>query len=112
MRELQSERFLSMHARRKAGHVCQLRLPQLATHGTVFRSNRAATDAKMAEKKKEPKPLKRRPVGDRRQFLTMMSPDLIKLIKLAAIEDDRPASAVMEEAARQWLERRKSTKKI
>jgi hypothetical protein len=100
-----------MHARRKAGH-CQLRLPQLATHGTVFRSNRAATDAKMAEKKKEPKPLKRRPIGDRRQFLTMMSPDLIKLIKLAAIEDDRPAWQVVEEATIQWLERRKSTKKI
>jgi hypothetical protein len=66
----------------------------------------------MAEKKKQPTPLKRRPIGDRRQFLTMMSPDLIKSIKLAAIEDDRPASAVIEEAAKQWLERRKSAKKI
>lgn len=85
-----------------------------AIHGTWdgFRANRAATDAKMAEKKKQPTPLKRRPVGDRRQFLTMMSPDLIKSIKLAAIEDDRPAWDVMEEAARRWLEWRKSAKKI
>jgi hypothetical protein len=89
-----------------------LRLPQSATHGTVFRANRAATDAKMAEKKKEPKRLKRLPIGDRRQFLMMMSPDLIKLIKLAAIEDDKSAGAVMEDAAKQWLERRKSAKKI
>ena len=66
----------------------------------------------MAEKKKAPKRLKRQPVGERRQFLTMMSPDVIKLIKLAAIEDDRPAWDVMEEAARQWLERRKTAKKI
>src|ERR1700682_2059552 len=50
-----------------ARYVRQLRLPQSATHGTVFRANRAATDAKMAEKKKEPKRLKRRPRGDRTQ---------------------------------------------
>jgi hypothetical protein len=63
------------------------------------------------KKKKAPKRGRRSPVGDRRQFLTMMSPDLIKSIKLAAIEDDRAAWDIMEEAARQWLERRRSAKR-
>jgi hypothetical protein len=38
----------------------------------------------------------------------MMSPEVIKGIKQAAIEDDRAAWDCMEEAARQWLERRKT----
>jgi hypothetical protein len=48
------------------------------------------------------------PVGDRRQFLTTMSPDVIKRIKQAALTDDRNAWEIMEEAALQWLERRDS----
>ncbi|MHC2467417.1 hypothetical protein [Bradyrhizobium embrapense] len=60
----------------------------------------------MIEKKKTVKRGRRNPLGDRRQFLTMMSPDIIRAIKKAAIEDDRAAWDVMEEAARQWLERR------
>jgi hypothetical protein len=40
-----------------------------------------------------------------------MSPDIIRSIKQAALEDDRAAWDIMEEAARQWLERRKSAKK-
>jgi hypothetical protein len=47
------------------------------------------------------------PGGDKkRQFLATMDPDLIKFIKLAAIEDEKSASEILEEAARQWLERR------
>jgi hypothetical protein len=42
---------------------------------------------------------------DRRQFLTTMSPDVIKRIKHAALADDRNAEEIMEEAAVQWLER-------
>jgi hypothetical protein len=61
----------------------------------------------MVEKKKAPKRGRRSPLGDRRQFLTMMSPDVIKAIKQAAIADDRAAWDIMEEAAKQWLERRK-----
>jgi hypothetical protein len=61
----------------------------------------------MVEKKKAPKRGRRSPLGDRRQFLTMMSPDVIKSVKQAGIEDDRPAWQIMEEAAKQWLERRK-----
>ncbi|MEA2851662.1 MAG: hypothetical protein QOE02_1681 [Rhodospirillaceae bacterium] len=36
-----------------------------------------------------------------------MSADLIKSIKQAAIEDDRTASQILEDAGRDWLERRK-----
>jgi hypothetical protein len=66
-----------------------------------------STDIRMVEKKKAPKRGRRSPLGDRRQFLTMMSPDVIKSVKQAGIEDDRPAWEIMEEAAKQWLERRK-----
>ncbi|KRR27991.1 hypothetical protein CQ14_09225 [Bradyrhizobium lablabi] len=47
-------------------------------------------------------------LGNSRQFLTMMSPQIIKAIKQAALEDDRAAWDVMEEAVTQQLERRKS----
>jgi hypothetical protein len=49
--------------------------------------------------------------GDKRQFLVSMGPETIKAIKTAAIEDDTTASELMEEAANQWLERRKSKAK-
>jgi hypothetical protein len=49
--------------------------------------------------------------GDKRQFLVTMGPETIKAIKTAAIEDDTTASELMEEAANQWLERRKSKTK-
>ncbi|MFK4650501.1 hypothetical protein ABIF97_000435 [Bradyrhizobium japonicum] len=62
----------------------------------------------MIEKKKAAKRGKRTPLGHRRQFLTMMDPDVIKAVKQAALEDDRAAWDVMEEAARQWLDHRKS----
>jgi hypothetical protein len=78
----------------------------LARRGTVLQ----LTDQRepgMIEKKKAPKRGRRSPLGDRRQFLTMMSPQIIKEIKKAALEDDRAAWDVMEEAARQWLDRRK-----
>ena len=49
--------------------------------------------------------------GNKRQFLVTMGPETIKAIKTAAIEDDTTASELMEEAAVQWLERRKSKAK-
>jgi len=63
----------------------------------------------MIEKKKAsvPKRGRRTPLGNRRQFLMMMSPDVIKAVKQAAIADDRAAWDIMEEAAKQWLDRRK-----
>jgi hypothetical protein len=51
------------------------------------------------------------PVGNRVQFLTTMSADVIRAVKQAALDDDVNAWEIMEEAARQWLERRKSKSK-
>jgi hypothetical protein len=60
---------------------------------------------RMIEKK--PKRGPRSPRGDRRQFLTMMSPQVIKAVKQAALQESRAAWDIMEEAAKQWLERRR-----
>jgi hypothetical protein len=67
-------------------------------------------DSAMAEKKR---PLRGRkpPGGERRQFLTTMDPDVVRQIKQAAIGLDRTASDVMEEAARDWLERHRTEKR-
>jgi hypothetical protein len=64
----------------------------------------------MVDKKARPIRGMKNPIGNRIQFLTMMSPKTIKAIKLAATEDDRPAWDVMEEAAEEWLKRRKTKK--
>ncbi|ABE37256.1 hypothetical protein RPD_0016 [Rhodopseudomonas palustris BisB5] len=57
------------------------------------------------------RPGRKPPPGDRRQFLLTMSQDVIKAVKQAGLEDDRPAWEIMEEAAKDWLERRKSKAK-
>jgi hypothetical protein len=63
----------------------------------------------MAEQKK---PRGRKPAdGDKRKFLATMDPEIIKALKLAAIEDDTSASEALEAAAAQWLERRASKAK-
>lgn len=63
----------------------------------------------MPAKKKPPASGARKlPVGDRRQFLTTMSADVIRAVKQAALDDNRNAWEIMEEAAQQWLDRRKS----
>jgi len=66
----------------------------------------------MAEQRKPlRKGRKPAPGGDKkRQFLATMDPELIKSIKLAAIEDETSASEMLEEAAQQWLARRKNKK--
>jgi hypothetical protein len=46
----------------------------------------------------------------RRQLLIYMSPDLIKELKRAALDEDRPAYELAEEAILDWLKRRKRTK--
>ncbi|MFK4522943.1 hypothetical protein ABIF90_000924 [Bradyrhizobium japonicum] len=43
----------------------------------------------------------------KRNFFATMSAGVIKAIKQAALEDDTTASDILEEAAHQWLERRK-----
>jgi len=64
------------------------------------------------KKPKKPKKPKRKgrkpPEGDKRQFLTTMDPEVIKAVKLAAIEDETSASLILEKAAKEFLERRKS----
>lgn len=65
----------------------------------------------MTEPKKTRLKGRKPPEGSKRQFLTTMDPQVIKAIKTAAIEDDTTASELMEEAAVQWLERRKSKAK-
>jgi hypothetical protein len=61
----------------------------------------------MAGKKRAPKRGKRTPIGDRVTFIGMMDKDVVADIKQAAIHEHRAAWDVMEEAAREWLKRRK-----
>lgn len=65
----------------------------------------------MSEEKKPVRKGRKPAEGDKRQILLTMDPEVIKRIKLAAIEDDSSASVAMEEAAREWLERRASKAK-
>ena len=55
----------------------------------------------MVEKTAIPRKGRKPPLGDKRQFLTTMDPDIIRSIKLAALDEDRTASEIMEEAAKQ-----------
>jgi hypothetical protein len=49
--------------------------------------------------------------GDgRRQLLIYMLPDVVKDLKRAALEEDRPAYLLAEEAILDWLKRRKRNK--
>ncbi len=43
-------------------------------------------------------------------MLVIMDQNLIKEAKMAALEDDRKMSHVVEEATREWLARRKTRK--
>ena len=51
------------------------------------------------------------PEGEKKQFLTSMDPDIIRRIKAAAALRDTTASLVMEEAAREWLDRHQDGKR-
>jgi hypothetical protein len=98
--------------------------PELSGKGTklLFRSLAAdcnpwdgsgiaqRTGRAMADEKPSPRRGRKPPPGDKRQFLTTMDPDVIRAIKQAALDLDRTASDVMEEAAKRWLERHKHKK--
>jgi hypothetical protein len=60
----------------------------------------------MEEPKKPPRKGRKPPEGNKRQFLTTMDPDVIKAVKLVAIEEDTTASLILERAAKEFLERR------
>jgi hypothetical protein len=77
-----------------------------------FCSENSVTDTGMVEKKKPPKRRPKYAVDDRRQFLTMMSPKIIKAIKLAALDRNEPAWVIMEEAVEEWLERHKAKRGV
>jgi hypothetical protein len=83
-------------------------LISLAVRDTAWKiheSNRKM-GARMVEKK-APRGQKN-PIRDRVQFLTMMSPRVIKAIKKAALQRNQPAWVIMEEAAQEWLDRQKN----
>ncbi|MET4479146.1 hypothetical protein [Bradyrhizobium sp. F1.13.3] len=66
--------------------------------------------AKASEEKIDrKKPGRKPPPGaeNRRQFLAVMDADVIKAIKVAAAEEDKTASELLEQAARELLQRRK-----
>lgn len=65
----------------------------------------------MADAKPSPRKGRKPSSGDKKQFLTSMDPEVIRRIKQAAIGQDRTASEVMEEAAKEWLERHHAGKK-
>lgn len=65
----------------------------------------------MKEPKKPLRKGRKPPDGNKRQFLATMDPDVIKAVKLAAIEDETSASEILEAGAKMWLERRKSKAK-
>jgi hypothetical protein len=104
-REFSGDEFGDMEAA-LADRACRGLQPMGRFSGRIAQHGR---QNRMVEKKKAPAPKRgrRTPRGDRRQFLTMMSPDVIKAVKQAAIADDRAAWDIMEEAAKQWLDRRK-----
>lgn len=66
----------------------------------------SAEDKKTVRKK----PGRKLPPGaaNRRQFLAVMNGDVIKDLKVAAAEEEITASELLEQAARELLERRKS----
>src|SRR5258708_36793406 len=57
-------------------------------------------------KKKPVKARARAPAG-KRQVLIIMDQDVIKSVKVAAVEDDIKMSHAVEEAVRDWLSKRK-----
>lgn len=60
--------------------------------------------------KKEKEPTPERPDG-RRQLTTYMDPEILKELKMAAIQIDKKAYEVVEEAVAEWLKRRKTKTK-
>jgi len=65
----------------------------------------------MADETPAPRRGRKPPDGTKKQFLTSIDPDVIRAIKVAALATDKTASEVMEEAAKDWLERHRAGKK-
>ncbi len=56
--------------------------------------------------KPETKPAERSRADGRKPFLSYLHIDLIKELKKAALDDERNAYEIVEEATREWLARR------
>lgn len=52
-----------------------------------------------------PKRRTRQRADGRRQLLVYVSPDVIKEVKKVAVDDDTTASAIVEAALKDWLEK-------
>jgi hypothetical protein len=63
-----------------------------------------------ADEKKQPAKASSRAPKGKKQMLVLMDQDVIKSVKMAALEDDIPMSHAVEEAVREWLGRRKGRK--
>jgi hypothetical protein len=61
------------------------------------------------DKNAKPKGRPRAPTG-KKQVLIIMNEEVIKQVKIAAIEDGLKMSHAVEEGVREWLARRKSRK--
>jgi hypothetical protein len=101
-----------MRARLSGGRAIKLLIRCLAADSNPWEVPRIAPrkGRAMADDKPSPRRGRKPPLGDKRQFLTTMDPEVIRAIKQAALDLDRTASDVMEEAAKQWLERHKHKK--
>jgi hypothetical protein len=63
------------------------------------------------KKIKADNPRPRAPKG-KKQVLIIMDQEVIKQVKMAAVEDDTKMSHAVEEAVREWLARRKARKTV
>ena len=59
------------------------------------------------QSKKKPVTARARAPAGKRQVLIIMDQDVIKSVKVAAVEDDIKMSHAVEEAVRDWLNKRK-----
>ena len=67
----------------------------------------------MPTKSKKEAPVARARVPEgKAQMLTILDEQVIKDVKIAAIEDGRKMSHVVEEAIREWLAKRKTRKSL
>lgn len=57
----------------------------------------------MVSKKPASKTTQRARTDGRRPMLVYLRPDIIKQLKRAALDEDRPAYEITEEALREWL---------
>ncbi|MGY3449166.1 hypothetical protein [Bradyrhizobium sp. USDA 4353] len=85
------------------------RLPRRSTNATI-QANAQRAGRVMADRK-APRRGRKPPDGEKKQFLTNMDPEVIRRIKAAAALRDRTASSLLEEAAKEWLERHPDGKK-